>query len=127
MLIRSKEDKEHIKSEIDRANYGVYVTIKDKPPRRSIRQNDFYWSILTYCSQKGYTKNELNHPLKVRLGHFIEVKAAGRDITIIKSSAELTKEEFNGLLDAAQMLAANLEVKIPLPAHYGLDTDYKNK
>lgn len=120
MLVNNRTRK-HLIQEVTNAKDGAYVTIKEKMPARSVRQNNFYWKILEVCEFGGNSKEDLNVEIKAALGLYREYKTKDRGTVIVpKSSRDLNVEQFNELIDAAMVLAHNLGVVIPMRGDYGL-------
>ena len=120
-MIINDRTRKHLIQEVTKAKDGAYVTIKEKMPARSIRQNNFYWKILEICEFGGNTKDDLNADIKAALGFYREYNTKDRGkVIVLKSSKDLNVEQFNQLIDAAMVMAHNLGVVIPMRGDYGL-------
>lgn len=117
-VLKDSKIIQNCKDEIDRS-YGMEVIIRKK--LRSDKSNRYYFNILELIGKEiGYSKEDLHDLLKLRVLGPKHITVAGETITIPKRSSDLEQGDFGKLVDAAIMLAASQNVKIPAPPYYGL-------
>lgn len=99
---------------------GKVVEIRDA--KRSLDQNAFYWAILEIIGRHtGDSKLDLHDNLKwVVLGPQ-QREYKGQSYMTVKASSKLSKKDFGQLIDAAEMLAAQLNVILPTKRNLGLE------
>jgi len=78
---------------------------------RSIKQNNLYWQFLTWLIEEGGMKEqgymfpeELHESLKGRLLSTIVTSKAGFDTRVIKSTTDLTADEFLSYIEKCEHL-----------------------
>jgi len=99
---------------------GKVVTISDQ--KRSRDANAYYWTILDTIGQHtGDKKEDLHFNLKWAVfgPQYREYK--GEMIATVKESHNLDKDDFSKLIDAAHMLAMQLNVILPTRQQVGWD------
>ena len=70
------------------------VKITERKPIRSLSQNDRYWAMLQVLGDYlGYTSEELHDLLKFKYLTYTK-EIAGQPVTLTRSTADLTTEEF---------------------------------
>lgn len=95
--------------------YSVEITKwKDD---RTLRQNRFYWKIITIIGNElGYRKNEMH---EVFLNHFSPVKTIksleGKPIQTPVRTSEMTVDQMREYLDTIIQFAAEQSIKLPQP------------
>lgn len=103
-----------------RRSHGMEVTIKK--PVRSAASNRYYWAIMNIVARDiGEDAENLHSMLKLRvLGPQI-ITVRGEQLTIPKHSKDLNQADFGKLIDAVQMLAVSMGIKVPAPEYYGIE------
>lgn len=96
---------------------GLVVTISK--PTRSNTQNAYYWNILEIISKdQGDDKESLHDQLKWSVFGPVYKEYKNETIATVRSSRDLSKEDFGKLIEAAMTLAAYLNIKIPAKSYY---------
>lgn len=117
-VIRDAKVMENAMQEITKS-LGMEVIIRK--PIRSKKSNRFYWNILEIISKDlGENKEDLSDVIKLRVLGPKYITYNGEQIAIPKRSSDLEQADFGKLIEAAQMLAASMNILLPLPDHYGL-------
>jgi hypothetical protein len=100
----------------------VVVTIAPVEKVRSLRQNAYWWSVVIplFAEHCGYTHEETHETLKAALlpQHHLLADRNGeilREVVTPGSTAVLTTQQFNELIERAQQLGAELGIVIPDP------------
>jgi hypothetical protein len=120
-FLKSNEIAQRAKDHMDSLPNGVFACYFDLYDNiRSSAQNRCLWGWLHIIAlQVSGVENikgeadELKDQLMMRLGHYDIVEIEGKSHIKIKSTTRLNKKEFNTLLDATQVLADNLGIKLP--------------
>jgi len=100
----------------------VVVTIGPVEKVRSVRQNNFWWGVVVpyFAAHCGYTHEEMHEALKAellpvrRLLHDREGEIL-REVVTPGSTATLTTQQFNELIERAQQLGTEMGIVIPDP------------
>lgn len=101
-----------------KSSLGKVVTINE--PKRSRDANAYYWTILEHIGQHtGDSKDDLHFNLKWAIFGPQYRDYKGQTVATVKESRDLSKEDFSKLIDAAQMLAIQLNVTLPAPKDLG--------
>jgi hypothetical protein len=88
---------------------------------RSLRQNRYYWKIITIIgSDLGYRKNEMH---EVFLNNFSPIKTVrnldGKPIQTPVRTSEMDVEQMKEYLDTIIQFAAEQNINLPNPEYYG--------
>ncbi len=101
-----------------RNSLGMTVTIKKE--KRSLDQNALMWMLLQVLSDyTGDTTDDLHERLKVSFLGVERRTVKGIDLVVPKSTASLNTKEFTEYIDKIYLLGETLNIKLPLPSHYG--------
>ncbi len=107
---------------ISEIHHSMGMEVIIKKPVRSQRSNRLYWAIINIIAKEiGEDSETLHSMLKLRVFGPQIVVIRGETITIPKHSKDLSQKDFNTLIDAANVLAMNLGVKIPAASYYGYE------
>lgn len=80
-------------------NKEIVIRIREKRDARSLEQNSLWWVWCTILAfELGYTKDEMSTILKYKFLQRTNV-IDGKEIITLKSTATLSKDEFNLLLN----------------------------
>lgn len=91
------------------------IEIKPFKKQRTLNQNAYFHVICTILSvETGYTTEEVKHILKVNGG--LAYEKGGHQI--VRSTANLNKEEFAELIDRSILFASDHGFIIPTPEEY---------
>ena len=106
----------------------VRVVIERERLNRTKKQNNYYWFGLGLIAEHcGYTTDELHEVFKAR---YLKTKRVwrGADITVLRSTTELTSDEFGEYIDRIIQEGAELGVVIPMAdKNYDLlETSYQH-
>jgi hypothetical protein len=99
------------------ANQGpLYVTVGRQQRIRSGKQNRYFYSVIVneMCDRTGFTPEELKQVLKREFGLLKTIEYNGKNIEVLKSTAELSTSEFEDFMSKCRMFAAR-EFQIILP------------
>lgn len=89
----------------------VWMTLDTKLPKRSERQNRFYWLYLDIISNEtGHTPQELHEAFKAQFLYRDTVKVYGTTICSTTSTTDLSRPMFADYLNEIEMLTG-----VPLP------------
>jgi hypothetical protein len=89
----------------------VWMTLDTKLPKRTDRQNRFYWLYLDIIAhQTGNTSEELHNAFKQRFLYQGDRNIFGEVIRVTGSTTELSKAEFSQYLDEISILT-----DVPIP------------
>jgi|TARA_R100000664_G_C2749130_1_gene136526 hypothetical protein len=92
----------------------VVIKIREKEDGRSIEQNALWWRWMTIIgSSIGHTKEEMHTILKYKFLQRTKI-VDGKEIITLKSTATLSKDEFNQLINDV-FFWANDTLNIRLP------------
>ena len=100
------------------------VAIEVKPFRKSRtdQHNRYFWALCgLIADETGQDKEDIKDQLMHAMGHYRQKVVNGKPITVFRSTTTLNRDEFGELIEAAQQLCGGLEIRYPLPAHYGYD------
>jgi hypothetical protein len=109
------KDKIRFKNEVQSYNgKEVVIKIREKQDSRSIEQNALWWTWMTIIGNSiGYSKEDMHKVLKYKFLKRKEVKD-GVETIVIKSTATLSKNEFNQLLNDVYYWANDtLNIRLP--------------
>lgn len=109
--------REYVKEVIDYLNISDnwVVIIEPYKEKRSNAQNRFYWSYIRIMSRHfGMEDDELHEVLCAEFLGVKQVQFRGREYTVRKSSAKLTKKEFTEFLEKVMAMAANEGLNLPV-------------
>nr|MCK4930411.1 hypothetical protein [Nanoarchaeota archaeon] len=92
----------------------IVIKIREKRDGRSIEQNSLFWVWATLIgAELGYTKQEMAMIIKYKFLQRSEV-VEGKEVLIIKSTATLSKDEFNQFLSEVYFWANDtLNIRLP--------------
>lgn len=108
--------------DVVRNSYNCTVEIKPYKKGRSGRQNKLYWSLIGIIAKElGYDTDDLHTAIKVRFLGTTEKFVAGQLVTIPKSTRTLNTKEFTDLIDKIYALGAEMGVRLPVPAFWGIE------
>jgi hypothetical protein len=100
----------------------VMITIGPVERVRSLRQNNFWWGVIVplFAEHCGYTHEEMHAALKAELlpvRHLLHDQHGEilREIITPGSTASLSTEQFNALIERAQQLGAEMGIVVPDP------------
>ena len=114
-ITKNKEIKDRAKQAIDGLDGVWEVVIRPYNKRRSNPQNDcFHGWVHIIADTLGMETSALKMALKVKCGLMEKHMASGEAVYVLRSSADLTKDEFAILLDHTQVLADSHGIKLPL-------------
>jgi len=90
------------------------IAIAPFESRRTLPQNSRYWAILSLIADEiGESKGYIHDLLKMRMFGLHQRRVDGKVLTELKSSADLTKEDFTKLMQGAELLAHEMSVQVP--------------
>ncbi len=100
----------------------VAIEVKPFKKSRTLEQNSYFWMLCgLVADETGQDKEDIKDQLMHAMGHYRQKVVNGKPITVFRSTTTLSREEFGELIGAAQQLCEGLEIRYPLPAHYGYD------
>lgn len=105
-----------------RNSIGMTVTIKKA--KRSLSQNDLMWLLIGVFS--GYTGDDpedIHERLKVSFLGVEHRTVKGIDLVVPKSTASLNTKQFTEYIDKIYLLGETLNIKLPIPAHFGYENN----
>ena len=82
---------------------------------RSMPQNKYYWGVVVVyiCAETGMDKDQVHFAMREK---FLSKRDIDKDLIIVKSTTELTIEQFRWYIDSIQRWAAEfLNINIPDP------------
>ncbi len=89
----------------------IWLTLDSKKPKRSDRQNRYYWLYLNIIAEEtGHDPIELHIRFKDEFLFDKEEEVMGRPIRLTKSTTDLSKTEFGEYMERISVL-----VEVPLP------------
>lgn len=95
----------------------VWITIENKKSHRSGNQNRLYWLYLTTIAEyTGHTEEELHDYCKQTYLPKRHLILQGKEVSLIGSTAKLSKGEFVEYTFHVQTFAESLGIKLPNPA-----------
>lgn len=103
------------------------ITVVKARPRRSDRQNRYYWpvfigSMYDFCKAQGSneTHDQLHEMFKVKFLRKPVINQQTGELIgqAIRSTTELTTTEFNEYLDKIAMFLAEMGIVVPDPSEY---------
>lgn len=99
---------------------GKMVEISE--PKHSDRQRRYYWAIVDIIRKHtGDIKSHLHAQFCAESIGVEWVKTSRGVIAIIKSSSDISKEEYGQLIETATTRAFQLGVVLPAPSYYGME------
>ncbi len=107
--IRTATDRQMAASVILELEDGKdwHLTISQKPPKRTLLQNDLYWAYMTDLgNQTGYTKEEMSLIAKSELLEPKLVEFNGRPKLLTKSTTDLSVKEMSDYIRSIEIWAA---------------------
>ena len=101
---------EHLKS----IKGKVKVTITKFCKPRTLRQNRYYWAVMTFIGNElGYEREEMHATFKSLFNW--EMKG---NLRVVRSTTDLTTLEFTSYFDRIVRECADLDIQIPTPEYY---------
>jgi|AKVG01.1.fsa_nt_gi hypothetical protein len=109
-------------SEIAKLPYEQYE-VHIKPVKRSNQANALYWTWLKVIGDElGYTSDELHEAFKRQfIGVDEGIDIFGNAYVKPKSSAKLSKKEFNDYMMKVEIFVTLQGITLPQPDYFGLD------
>ena len=123
-VVRTDADRKAMVAAIQATELSRPFVLEWKPlvKKRSIGQNNLYWKQLACLSQEtGHTKEELHEYFSLRYLPWFTSEVMGRDISMRKSTKNLTTSEFSDYLDQINQEALSLGIFLPSPGSAGWD------
>jgi len=119
MVFQKQEENEII--EYVRTLPTKSIDVKSYNKKRSLRQNDLYWEILTIVADnEGMNKNELHEHMKYMFSDKIESTFLGHYIVFPRSTAEMDVKEFSNYLDEVIYFFTSEGYYLPTLEQYNL-------
>lgn len=119
-MVTRKDNREKIDKLI--SDCGTeYIEINEYRKKRSLRQNDLYWSVVTIAAkEKGYSKEELHEIFRSLFIPVQKVEYNGFIFEVRKSTSKMDVKEFSEYLDCVYSHIASEGIEIPNYEDYGL-------
>jgi len=100
----------------------LVIELSFKKVTRSYQQNRYFHKLVGLIAEKqGEDLERVKRQIKHKIGLIEKDMVNGELITIIKSTADLSVEEFSQLIEQTITVCQYLEIQYPIPAHYGFD------
>ena len=113
MIIRNEEELKSFLAKIEKAynkNKTWICEFKKKPKKRSLSQSAQYWVWIDFiCKECGYLRSDqkkVSDILKRKLGYWGYKTILNEKIIVVKSTAEMTKEEMCKYMNELQIYMA---------------------
>lgn len=94
----------------------VRIILEKVRGTRTNRQNRYYWGVVLelIAHHTGYLPEDVHEIMKSK---FLRTKKVWRtgEITVLKSTAELTSDEFTQYIEQVRVEAGEMEIEIPDP------------
>lgn len=130
MLFLIKDDQskaraiEHINSV--QVYEGMCVEVKAYKKHRSSAQNRLMWSWYTVIGKDvGQDPEDLHEEMKVRVLGVEYKMVSGQHLIVPKSSAKLSTRQMTEFLHSIEVLAMELNIKLPYPDDYNYIVDVR--
>lgn len=100
----------------------LVVELSFKKLTRSHQQNRYFHKLVGLIAEyQGENPERVKRQIKHSIGLIEKDMINGELITMIKSTADLTVDEFSQLIEQTISVCQYLDIQYPIPSHYGFD------